>query len=126
MLQEPGDADVHAALGVLHSLGRQFERAGDAFRSALALRPKVGVSSAPIYSLLVDESSDLSCSVVHRRSEDSPEIIALWSPFNYLLAGNACSAHRAARLRCGAPACVRAVRSACHALRSSPMGHGVT
>ena len=40
-VQEPGDADVQAALGVLHSLARQFERAGEAFRAALTLRPKV-------------------------------------------------------------------------------------
>lgn len=38
--QEAGNADVHVALGVLHSLARQYESAGEAFRVALALRPQ--------------------------------------------------------------------------------------
>ncbi len=38
-VQEVGNADVHVALGVLHSLARQYESAGEAFRAALALRP---------------------------------------------------------------------------------------
>jgi len=35
----PGDADVHVALGVLHSLARHYAAAADAFRTALAARP---------------------------------------------------------------------------------------
>ncbi len=35
----PGDADVHVALGVLHSLARHYGAAADAFRTALAARP---------------------------------------------------------------------------------------
>jgi len=37
--QMPGDADVHVALGVLHSLARHYAAAADAFRTALAARP---------------------------------------------------------------------------------------
>lgn len=39
-VQEPGNADVQVALGVLQSLARQYELAGEAFRAALALRPR--------------------------------------------------------------------------------------
>jgi tetratricopeptide (TPR) repeat protein len=36
----PGNADVQVAVGVLHSLARQYERAAAAFRAALELRPQ--------------------------------------------------------------------------------------
>ena len=38
MCQVTGDADIHVAVGVLHSLARNYDAAGNAFRAALQLR----------------------------------------------------------------------------------------
>ena len=39
MVQAPQDPDLHVALGVLHNLSRAYDRAVEAFRKALQLRP---------------------------------------------------------------------------------------
>jgi peroxin-5 len=38
--EEPADADLHAVLGVLHSLARDYEAAEGSFTAALRLRPE--------------------------------------------------------------------------------------